>query len=633
MVEFPNNMENKGHKNRMRIAVLTSSYPRFQGDGTAPFVMSISESLSKLGHTVHVVAPYDISVNEGFTSPIPVKRFKYIWPRKLHLMGHARSLKADVKLRFSSILLLPFFSIASIINLVKECRKMDAQIIHAHWVLPNGFAAAIASKILGIPFIISLHGSDIFTASKNFLFRLVAKWTFQQSSYVTACSQELYDRAKQINKYIKVEVIPWGADPEKFKPIKNRNIVREKYGWSPDELIISALGRMVQKKGFSQLIDIIPSLTSCQEKFRVVIGGSGPLEDELKDKVANLNLSEIVSFPGRIPWDEVPEFLAASDIFVLPSQRDQAGNLDGLPTVLLEAMACGLPCVASDVGGVSLVIEPGENGFIFNPNDVERLANDLFTLISDNKTRMKLGAKSRIDVLEKYNWSTVAKSIDNIYKLSISQNNKFRLGQQYRSIYLKQLGKNFSGERILDIGCHNPEWLRSIKANNKAGVDLELEFSFPNLLLTKADGFSLPFSNEYFDVIFMLDVIEHVENDSAFIQEARRVLKPGGKFILTTPNKDIKVFPAFLTDWISLKWGHNFRRGYQPEELENLFTGFDTVDIQKWKAKYYLGYYFPIRLLSTISPILVKKIMVKMVEKEMKHPFGSHGFLVLEATK
>ena len=134
---------------------------------------------------------------------------------------------------------------------------------------PIGFAAAIASKILGIPFIISLHGSDIFTASKNALFRAVAKWTFQQSSYVSACSQELCDRAKQINPNINIEVIPWGADPEKFRPLEDRGNVREKYGWSPKELIISTLGRMVHKKGFSQLIDIIPDLTSCTQKFRV----------------------------------------------------------------------------------------------------------------------------------------------------------------------------------------------------------------------------------------------------------------------------------------------------------------------------------------------------------------------------
>jgi len=404
----------------MRIAVLTSSYPRFQGDGTAPFVMSISNALANLGHTVQVVAPYDISVQEDFESPVPVKRFKYIWPRKCHIMGHARSLKADVKLRFSSILLLPFFSIASIVNLIKVCRKIDAQIIHAHWVLPNGFAAAIVSKLLGIPFIISLHGSDIFTADKNFLFRAVAKWTFKQSSYVTACSQELHDRAKQINEDIRIEVVPWGADPEVFKPLENREEIRKKYSWSADVIIVSTLGRMVHKKGFSQLIDIIPSLQSCQQDFRIVIGGSGPLEDELKEKISRMNLSETVSFPGRIPWDEVPQFLGASDVFVLPSQRDKAGNLDGLPTVLLEAMACGLPCVASDVGGVRLVIAPGRNGILIAPNAANELIDGLRQLIDDKATRKELSQEARRSVVERFNWENVGEKFEAICQESIN---------------------------------------------------------------------------------------------------------------------------------------------------------------------------------------------------------------------
>jgi len=409
----------KGINKLMRIAVLTSSYPRFQGDGTAPFVKSISEALTKLGHTVHVVAPYDMAVEENENSSVPVRWFKYIWPRKFHTMGYARSLKADVKLRFSAYALLPFFTVASIINLVKESRKIDAQIIHAHWVLPNGFAAAIASKILRIPFIISLHGSDIFTAGKNFLFRAVAKWTFQQSSYVTACSQELCDKAKQINKNINIEVIPWGADPEKFKSIDTRDEVREKYGWAPDEVIISTLGRMVHKKGFSQLLDIVPSLISNTQKIRIVIGGSGPLESELKEKVVQMGISEVVSFPGRVPWDEVSQFFGASDIFVLPSQRDKAGNLDGLPTVLLEAMACGLPCVASNIGGVSLVLESGENGYVFEPNNSSQMADDLTALIHEKKLREKLGDKARSDVIQRFNWDNVAKSLEALYRISL----------------------------------------------------------------------------------------------------------------------------------------------------------------------------------------------------------------------
>jgi len=401
----------------MRIAIIASSYPRFKGDGVAPFVKSISESLHKHGNHVEVLAPYDVCVKPDPESKITVHRFRYIWPKNLHILGHARSLKADVKLRTLVPFLLPFFVIASVVNLINVAKKMRAQVIHAHWVLPNGFSAALASKILKIPFIISLHGSDIYMADKNFLFRAVARWVFSQSSYVTACSQELYDRAKKINPGIKIKLLAWGADPNVFKPLDNRDKIRAKYGWAPDEIIITTLGRFVYKKGFDQLISIIPDLKSIQTNFRVVIGGSGPLGEILKEQVVQMNIKELVSFPGQIPWNEVPEFLAASDIFVLPSQRDKAGNLDGLPTVLLEAMACGLPCVASDVGGVSLVINHQENGFLIKSDSRKELTDSLIELINNQILRRKLSQQSRSSIVNQFNWDNVSEQFEKLFRI------------------------------------------------------------------------------------------------------------------------------------------------------------------------------------------------------------------------
>jgi glycosyltransferase involved in cell wall biosynthesis len=166
------------------------------------------------------------------------------------------------------------------------------------------------------------------------------------------------------------------------------------------------------------LIDIAPSLINNDKTVRVVIGGSGPLEKELKEKTIQMKLTESVFFPGRIPWDEVPNFLAASDIFVLPSQRDLAGNLDGLPTVLLEAMACGLPCVASDVGGVGLVIN-NKNGFLIQPSNTDLLLSKLQELIRNNNLRQNMSAAARNAIVSDFNWENVAKQLDKIIRKKI----------------------------------------------------------------------------------------------------------------------------------------------------------------------------------------------------------------------
>lgn len=400
---------------------MTSSFPRYRGDGTAPFVKSISESLQKRGHHVEVVAPFDIDAVSDLESKVAVHRFRYTFPARFHIMGHARSLNADVRLTPLTYLLLPFYIFAATMKLITVSKNMKAEIVHNHWVLPNGVPTAIACKILKIPFVISLHGSDIFVANKNKFFKWVAKWVFSQASYVTACSQELFDQAKIINPEINIQLLAWGADPEVFKPIKDREKIRKKYGWGMHEVIIISLGRFVYKKGFDRLISIVPELISENVNLRVVIGGSGPLEEDLLNLVRKLDIEKYVSFPGRIPWDEVPEFLAAADIFVLPSQRDSAGNLDGLPTVLLEAMACGLPCVATEIGGVNLVINHGNNGYLISGGNNSSLLTHISSLVLDDELIKLFGQRSRLSIIQKNNWNNVAKYFEDLFEKSINR--------------------------------------------------------------------------------------------------------------------------------------------------------------------------------------------------------------------
>ena len=617
----------------MRISVLASSYPRYKGDGVAPFVKSISEALHTRGHHVEVVAPYDVNVIQNSESKVNVHRFRYIWPNKWHIMGHARSLDADVKLKPLTIFLLPLYVIAATMMLWRVSRKMKADLIHSHWVLPNGLPAAISSKILKIPFVISLHGSDIFMADKNALFRAVARWIFSQSSCVTACSQELYDRAKNINPHINVHLMAWGADPDVFKPLENRKEIRNKYGWEQNDVIVASLGRFVYKKGFDRLISILPDLIEENKHVRLVIGGSGPLAQEFNEQVETLNIQEYVSFPGQIPWHEVPEFLAAADIFVLPSQRDLAGNLDGLPTVLLEAMACGLPCVASNIGGVGLVILEQQNGLIFDPSDQKTLKNYLKQLISSPGLRDQLGQNARQSTIEKFNWNTVSVNFEKLFRqISLKTNNK-RLGQFYRKTYLKQMGKDFGGDNVLDIGCHSDAWLSTINANIRIGLDIDPGIPSKTVSVVKADGSEMPFSDNSFDVIYLLDVIEHLNDDKRLAQEILRVLSRNGKLILTTPQKSIQITPKFLTGWVSKKWGHIYRRGYEKKELAEYFDKNTIINIYELKAKWYRRLYFPLRVIFIISKKLTDAILKFIVNEELKDPYGSKGFLLVEVTK
>jgi glycosyltransferase involved in cell wall biosynthesis len=405
----------------MRVALLTSSYPRFPGDGTAPFIRSIAENLAKLGHEIEVVVPYDPLVGPMAAVPgVRLNRFRYVWPERWHIMGHARSLDADVRLRPLVFLLLPLFLVAAFLTLWRITGRQKSQVIYAHWVLPNGLVAALVAAIRRIPFVLSLHGSDIFVAQRQPIFGAVARWVFRRAAKVTACSPELREAAIALGASSETVLLAWGADPAIFHPAQHSAELCREFGWQETDLVVVALGRMVYKKGFNILLQAMQAVPERYPNVRLVLAGEGPLRETLIQQAKQLGLADYVVCPGRIPWNRVPDFLAVADIFVLPSVRDEHGNLDGLPTVLLEAMSCGVPVIASGIGGVRLVIEDGQNGLLVPPGDVPALTGAIESLLQNPLHRQSLGLAARRTIETRLNWQSVADQIAGYLKEAIS---------------------------------------------------------------------------------------------------------------------------------------------------------------------------------------------------------------------
>ncbi|MFW6116216.1 MAG: glycosyltransferase [bacterium] len=399
----------------MRITVLTSSYPRFPGDGTAPFVRSISEHLVELGHDVEVVAPYDAAVRGSLDQNIPVHRFHYTLRDQWHIMGHSRSLASDIRLRAGVFFLLPPFLAAYFRASLQVAGGQQADIIHAHWVLPNGLVGAWVARALDIPLAVSLHGSDVFVARRNPIFGLVARWVFRQAAVVTACSENLRQGALELGATRdKIRLVAWGADPTRFHPTVPP-LKRSNFQLTDEDLVLVSLGRVVPKKGFDVLVRALPSLLSICPRAHLLIGGDGPERDALLQRATDLGVSSHVHLPGEISWEQVPRFLAMGDVFVLPSVRDAAGNIDGLPTVLLEAMAAGKPVVATTIGGVPLVVEHRVNGVLCRPGDPDALTQAIGQLIGDASLRARLGGAARTSVEERLNWRAVTCSITSLF--------------------------------------------------------------------------------------------------------------------------------------------------------------------------------------------------------------------------
>jgi len=621
----------------MKIAFITSSYPRFPGDGTAPFIMSIAEHFARFGHDVEVVAPYDVAARPMPSSGVKVHRFRYVWPERWHMMGHARSLREDVRLRPSAFLLLPFFLTASLITLWRVTGAQKTQLIYAHWAIPNGLPAAIVARLRHLPLVISLHGSDMFVARRNPVFRAVTRWIFRGATAVTACSPDLRGTAMSLGAPASTTLLAWGADPTIFKPSLRSSDVRQSLAASPGTVLVAFLGRLVPKKGIEILLQALPPVLANHPQARVVIAGDGPLLDELVDLARELKIDERVAFPGRISWERAPEFHASADVFVQPSVRDVQGNQDGLPTVLLEAMSSGTAVIASRLGGIPLVIDDNANGLLVPPGNVAALSEALDRLIANESERHRLGTGARASVEKSFNWRSVALKLEAMFVDAIDSQREIptpRIGSVYRLEVMRELGLDEVYGRVLDVGCHDGFLLGSLGARQRTGVDPELIGKRSGVQFVRADGCALPFVDSAFDFVFAMDVIEHVEDDRTLSRSLLRVLAPGGRLILSTPGAAFRITPAFLTAWVSRKWGHDIRSGYHQGDLFHLFNQEGVeAKIYSWSAPTYRFLYLLLRALYPISRRLIANWLKSVARRDARHMDGLHGFLVLQAQR
>jgi len=404
----------------LSVCIVTSSYPRFEQDGNARFVRSIAEAQAALSHTVHVLAPYAPQVC-SYPSPVQLHWFRYVWLAQSGVMGHAGALENDRRLKRSAYWLAPLYFVAQSVALAKIVRRYRIDLIHAHWVVPNGVSAALVSRWTNKPLVVSLHGSDVYLSMRSAWLGRLARWVFQRARAVTACSPELAEGAVRVGAdRQRIHLVPWGASPEVFTDRADEGHLRDRLGIPRDAPIVLGLGRLVSKKGFANLIQSAPRVLAKYPETWFIIVGDGPERERLVSQANRLGVSNRVILPGPVRWNEVPEYLRMSSMFVVPSVRDVSGNMDGLPTTALEAMAAGRPVIGTAVGGIPLVVEHDQTGLIVPEADSEALTGAIIKLLSSVDERQRMGRAGRERVERYLNWGAVARQFDELYNLTLA---------------------------------------------------------------------------------------------------------------------------------------------------------------------------------------------------------------------
>ncbi len=285
--------------------------------------------------------------------------------------------------------LLDFFRAAT------ACRAVSQpDWIFAHFSLPAGGVARTFARRLGAPYAVVLQGSDVpGYQNRRFgpLYALVRPWlrrVWRDAAAVFAVSESLRTLARRTWPGGRIEVIPNGVDPDLFQPLENR-AVRTSNPWKT--AVVTA--QLIERKGLQYLLDALASLPpDVRGRLRLKVYGTGPYADALRRRAQAAGLTDRVEFAGLVEHEALPDLYRTADLFVLPSLEE------GLPLALVEAMASGLPAIATAVGGIPTLVRDGENGLLVPPADAPALARALTRLLTEETLLERLASAARASV-------------------------------------------------------------------------------------------------------------------------------------------------------------------------------------------------------------------------------------------
>ena len=398
----------------MHIGVLTHNYPRFPGDFSGTFVEALCQEFVHQQQQVTVWAPYDSAYTRPLdngvqaTAGVRLRLYRYVWPDALHRLGYMRTMQADLALRLEAYALSPLLFAAGINTVLREARRTRPDVLHAHWLLPNGFIAAVASRRLGIPLVISVPGSDAQVARQNPLFRSMARFALRQAALLTANSTDLRDAVATIGADLnKFDMIIYGVDPNELRPDPTGvAALRARLAIPDDASVALCVGRMVPKKGFDVLIRALAEPALRARNIVAVMVGEGDDKAAWQALAHNLGVTERLRWVGNVPKTAIGVYYNLCDFLAMPSVSRPA---DGLNVCVLDAMSCGKPIVASTVAGNPLAVVDGATGFLVAEQDPKALAAAIVRLTDNADLRQRMGAAGRARIEQELGWPHLAR--------------------------------------------------------------------------------------------------------------------------------------------------------------------------------------------------------------------------------
>jgi len=375
----------------LNVLLATDYFPPHVGGGVEEVTHDVAQELVKLGHQVAVV-----TLDACNASPTEDLDGIHVYrARTVDLTG-----TFGVQSAIST----------EVVGLMREvCRKEQSDVLHANNLyFFTTIAACLNLRALRKPLVTTLHVGSITEMEGKVRYaaglyeRLVGRWILRKSSRIVAVSQAVKRYAESLDvEPSKISVVPNSVDPLKFRPI-----IR---GDRADGIVrVGFIGRLISNKGPQYLVEAAPRILRDFSDVQFLVAGNGLMLQELEHRVHQLGVESAFRFLGTVPSNV--EFLKSCDIMVRPSLTD------GMPLTVLEAMACGIPTVASRVGGTSEILQDGDTGFLVEPRNVDELVSRISTLVADSNLRLEMGGRARKFIERYYSWNQVAAQLSVVYQ-------------------------------------------------------------------------------------------------------------------------------------------------------------------------------------------------------------------------
>ncbi len=365
----------------MKIAILVPSFlPKWLA-GTEIATYNMASHLTKNGHEIHVITSWDSGLpEEGTEQGFFVHRLKL------------------PKIKFIGLVIFWF-------EVLVVLRKIDPDMIHVQRI-DMAIPAFLARKFMKKPYAVWGQGFDVYFPWR--FKKTISKLVFKNADVVIAQTENMKKHMQEIFNR-EVFIIPNGIDVEKFKNSPAKEMIRNILGLDNSNRVIIFVGNLRPVKGVKYLIQAMSTIVQKEVNARLILVGKGQQSDYLKNLAKEFRLEKYVIFVEEVPHEKVPEYLTASDIFVLPSLSE------GFSIVSMEAMASGLPIIATKVGVLPEIIEEGVNGFLIESEEPRKIAEKVLYLLGDDDLRKRISENNK-EKAKSYSWTSIVQRLEEVYQ-------------------------------------------------------------------------------------------------------------------------------------------------------------------------------------------------------------------------